>query len=65
MHISTQDNSDMLKINTGFGFFVNTKDADPRIQINFTYIYEPRRSQTSCDDFNEEYLKRQEERPFA
>lgn len=54
----------MLKINTGFGSFVNTEDANLTIQINFTYIYKPR-SQTSCEDFNEEHSKRQEKMPFA
>lgn len=55
----------MLKINTGFGFFVNIKDTNLTSQINFTYIYKSRRSQTDSEDFNEEYSKRQEERPFA
>lgn len=62
--LTVQDNSDMLKINTAFGLFVNKKDTNLRIQINFTYIYKPR-SQTSCEDFNEVCSKRPEEMPFA
>lgn len=66
--LTIQDNSDILKINTAgfFGFFfVNKKDTGLRIQINFNYIYKPGEIQTSCNDFNEEYSMKQEERFFA
>lgn len=60
------DNSDTLKLNTvGFFFFVNAKDTNLSVQVNFDYMSKTGGIQSSCNYFNEEYPVRQEKKLFA